>query len=44
MEDKILEILRLLGTLPIETREAFIKEYLALLQREVTHEEHRAAV
>jgi len=44
MEDKIIEILRLLATLPIETREAFILEYMALLQREVKHEEHRAAV
>jgi len=44
MDEKILEILRLLGTLPMETREAFIKEYMALLQREVKHEEHRAAV
>lgn len=44
MEDKIIEILRFLGALPIESREAFIREYMALLQREVKHEEHRAAV
>lgn len=44
MEDKIIEILRILATLPLETREVFIKEYMALLQREVRHDEHRTAV